>query len=326
MPGCPFQMRPSVASALAAAGVAARSRAAPAGLRPRRPDSEGPARWRAENSAGALRVCVLRASYTDSPNTVEESSIRIPVPAGPKSRLAAETFRTQPSGRRSQPRASFRRWWRAEHEARHLDQKTQARAWASPGASHSTAHAHNAAIMHTAEQHMMRKPTAACAQHSIRALPRLAGGPLHDWHTARGTAHECPDDLRDACSGVHGCLVLYPARTRTMASSASHGRGTWPYDFKRDSAGASIRVRSLHAHQLLSRRRARRPADTCARAHSLMRTFAFINEPLKMRVPGESSAAPAATINGSRCSCHTTLLTLDYAEYQECHGYPECKE
>ena len=57
-----------------------------------------------------------------------------------------------------------------------------------------------------------------------------------------------------------------------------------------------------------------------------MRTFAFINEPLKMRVPGESSAAPAATINGSRCSCHTTLLTLDYAEYHECHEYPECKE
>ena len=202
-------------------------RAAPAGLRPRRPDSEGPARWRAENSAGALRVCVLRASYADSPSTVEESSIRIPVPAGPKSRLAAVTFRTQPSGRRSQPRASFRRWWRAEHEARHLEQKTQARAWASPGASHSTAHAHNAAIMHTAEQHMMRKPTAACAQHSMRALPRLAGGPLHDWHTARGTAHECPDDLRDACSGVHGCLVLYPANTNhglhRRAMAGAHG-------------------------------------------------------------------------------------------------------
>jgi hypothetical protein len=57
-----------------------------------------------------------------------------------------------------------------------------------------------------------------------------------------------------------------------------------------------------------------------------MRTFAFINEPLKMRVPGESSAAPAATINGSRCSCHTTLLTLDYAEYHEFHEYPQCKE
>ena len=85
-----------------------------------------------------------------------------------------------------------------------------------------------------------------------------------------------------------------PLEHEPWPSSASHGRGTWPYDFKRDSAGASIRVRSLHAHQLLSRRRARRQADTCARAHSLMRTFAFINEPLKMRVPGEPSAAPAA--------------------------------